>query len=119
MAFFLQTKIITTLQSPAAAHISDIAALYSLLTEHILLKMAIPNGEDGYYFAVAHKTSTWDFMQRLAERLYALGLVAEPKPHTWPNDEMAAESLGVPLQIVRIMGTHRYTPSCTLWLTEN
>ncbi|KPM43739.1 hypothetical protein AK830_g2771 [Neonectria ditissima] len=92
--------------SPAAAHISDITALYGLLVEQILLKMPIPSGEKGYYFAVAHKTSSWDFMQRLADRLYALGLVEEPEPHTWPSDELAAQSLGVPLQIVRIMGTH-------------
>ncbi|KAK7409299.1 hypothetical protein QQX98_008539 [Neonectria punicea] len=93
---------------PAAIHISDLTAFYGLLTEQILLKEIIPNGEKGYYFAVAHRMSSWVFMQRLAERMHALGLVTETNPRTWPSDEMAAESLGVPLQIVRIMGTHKY-----------
>ena len=46
-------------------------------------------------------------MQRLAEALYARGLVAEPKAQIWPSDEMAAEYLGFPALFVRIMGTSR------------
>lgn len=88
-------------------HISDIAAFYRLLTEHILQKKTLPSGKDGYFFPMAHHASSWDLMQRFAARLHALGLVAEPKPRTWPSDEAAAESMGIPLQLVRIMGTHR------------
>ncbi|KAF7557241.1 hypothetical protein G7Z17_g782 [Cylindrodendrum hubeiense] len=92
--------------NPAAVHISDMTALYGLLVEKILQEEAIPNGEKGYYFAVAHKVYCWDLMQGFAERLHLLGLVAEPKTRTWPSDEMAAESLGVPPFIARVMGTH-------------
>lgn len=81
--------------------------------EKILQAEAIPNGENGYYFAVAHKLYCWDLMQRFAEQLHALGLVEEPKTQTWPSDEMAAVSLGVPPMIARIMGTHWYTPFLT------
>lgn len=83
--------------------------------EKILQGEAIPNGENGYYFAVAHKLYCWDLMQRFAEQLYALGLMEEPKTHTWPSDEMAAVSLGVPPMIARIMGTHWYTLFLSPW----
>ncbi|KAH6986376.1 hypothetical protein BKA56DRAFT_670540 [Ilyonectria sp. MPI-CAGE-AT-0026] len=92
--------------NPAAVHISDLTAFYGLLMEKIFQGEAIPNGENGYYFAVAHKLYCWDLMQRFAEQLHALGLVEEPKTQTWPSDEMAAASLGVPPMIARIMGTH-------------
>lgn len=49
-------------------------------------------------------------MKRFSEGLHAIGLVSEPVPRIWPSDEAAAESLGIPVQIVRIMGTHRYEP---------
>ena len=88
-------------------HISDLAALYALLTEKILQKEPIPNGEKGYYFAMAHRTHWWDVMQRLAEALHARGLVVEPQAEIWPSDEIAAEYLGFPRLYVRAMGTSR------------
>lgn len=91
-------------------HISDLAALYTLLAEKILQSELIPSGEKGYYFPVVHKTHWWSVMQRLAEALHARGLVKEPKVETWPSDEMAADHLGFPRPFVRAMGTSRYAP---------
>lgn len=88
-------------------HISDLVALYALLTEKILQKDSIPCGEKGYYFAMAHKTHWWDVMQRLAEALHARGLVVQPKAEVWPSDEMAADYLGFPRPYVRAMGTSK------------
>jgi hypothetical protein len=82
-------------------------ALYALLVEKILQKDPIPSGEKGYYFAMAHKVPWWDVMQRIAESLYARGLVEEPKAQTWPSYEMAAEYLQFPVQYVRAMGASR------------
>ncbi|KAI2628092.1 NAD(P)-binding protein [Hypomontagnella submonticulosa] len=91
--------------SPPALHISDLTALYSLLLEKILQKESIPMGEQGYYFAIVHRVPWWDVMQRIAEVLYASGLVTEPKPQVWPSDDMAADYLGFPRAHIRAMGT--------------
>lgn len=88
-------------------HISDLVALYALLTENILQKELIPSGEKGYYFPIAHRTHWWNVMQRLAEGLNARGLVTGPKTEIWSSDEMAAEYLGFPRPYVRAMGTSR------------
>ncbi|KAK5051526.1 hypothetical protein LTR84_003178 [Exophiala bonariae] len=90
---------------PAMTHVSDMAALYILLLEKILNKAPLPMGEKGYYFAMAHKVSWWDVMQKLADALYRRGLVNEAKVEIWPSDEMAAQHLGWPRQFVRAMGT--------------
>jgi len=81
--------------------------LYLLLVQKILNREPIPTGRKGYYFAVAHRTSWWKVMQRLAEALHARELVNEPKVEVWPSDEAAAKSLGWPLPYVRAMGTSR------------
>ncbi|KAI2463184.1 NAD(P)-binding protein [Annulohypoxylon bovei var. microspora] len=91
--------------SPPAVHISDLTALYTLLVEKILQKEPISNGEKGYYFAVAHRAPWWDVMQRLADALYARGLVTEAKVQVWPSYEVAAEHLGFPSQFIRAIGT--------------
>ncbi|RDW86003.1 hypothetical protein BP5796_04328 [Coleophoma crateriformis] len=91
--------------SPPSVHVSDLAAFYTLLTGKIVQKEPVASGEDGYYFVYAHKTHWWDTMQRLAEALYARGLVTAPKVEVWPSDEMAAEYLGFPRPFVRAMGT--------------
>lgn len=64
-------------------------------------------GEQGYYFAIVHRVPWWDVMQRIAEVLYASGLVTEPKPQVWPSDDMAADYLGFPRAHIRAMGTFR------------
>jgi hypothetical protein len=88
-------------------HVSDMAALYILLLEKILNKEPLPTGENGYYFAMAHKASWWDVMQQLADALHKRGLVNEAKVEIWPSDEMAAQGLGWPRHFVRAMGTSR------------
>ncbi|KAI1459922.1 NAD(P)-binding protein [Annulohypoxylon moriforme] len=91
--------------SPPALHISDLTALYALIVEKILQKEPVPNGENGYYFAATHKAPWWEIMQRLADGLYARGLVTEPKVQVWPSYNVAAEQLGFPRQYVRAIGT--------------
>ncbi|KIW09780.1 hypothetical protein PV08_11880 [Exophiala spinifera] len=71
----------------------------------ILKEEAIPTGEKGYYFAMAHRTSWWEVLQHLAEALYKRGLVDEAEVKIWPSDEIAAQALGWPRQFVRAMGT--------------
>jgi ABC-type taurine transport system ATPase subunit len=84
-----------------------LTALYALLIEKILQKEPLPNGEKGYYFAMAHRLPWWTAMDRLASALHARGLVTEPKAQIWPSYEMAAEYLGFPLQYIRAMATAR------------
>lgn len=83
-------------------------SFYRLLTEAILSGKALRSGREGYYFPMGHKTSNWAVMAAFAKHLHAANLVEEPKPRTWPSDEAAAEALGIPVFLVRIMGTHRY-----------
>lgn len=87
-------------------HVSDLTALYAQLSVKILQKEPVPNGKGGYYFGFAHRAPWWEVMQRLAQGLYARGLVLEPEPKIWPSDEFAAESLGWPPQYARAMGTN-------------
>jgi predicted DNA-binding transcriptional regulator len=102
-------------QSPPAAHVSDVVALYALLVEKILSgKEKIPSGEAGYYFAIAHRHAWWDVMARLAQSLHRRGLVEEPIAKTWPSYEMAAESLGWPLQYIVPMGMSKYVSLLTV-----
>ncbi|KAH9886123.1 NAD(P)-binding protein [Xylariomycetidae sp. FL2044] len=89
--------------SPPAAHISDLVALYALLVESILQGKQVPSGEDGYYFAMAHRAPWWAAMSRIAQLLHARGLVTDPEVKVWPSDEMAADTLGFPRQFVRAM----------------
>ncbi|KAI0837093.1 NAD(P)-binding protein [Hypoxylon sp. FL0890] len=87
-------------------HLKPNSVLCSSRGEGLILhKEAIPSGEQGYYFAFAHRASWWGVMQRLADALYARGLVAEPKVQVWPSYEMAAEYLGCPRQHIRAIGT--------------
>jgi dTDP-4-dehydrorhamnose reductase len=95
------------LKNPPATHISDLATLYALLVEKIIQKEPIPSGEGGYYFAMAHRGSWWDIMQRIAESLHARGLVARPSAVPWPSYDLAAQRLGFPAPYVRAMATSR------------
>jgi hypothetical protein len=98
----------TSLQSPPSAHVSDVVALYMLLVEKILSGEEIASGETGYYFAIAHRFSWWDIMTGIAQSLHRRGLVQEPFAKTWPTYEMAAESLGWPVQYIVPMGMSKY-----------
>ncbi|KAL9609303.1 MAG: hypothetical protein Q9167_005921 [Letrouitia subvulpina] len=87
----------------SSVHISDITALYGRIIQKILKKEAIPNGTEGYYFAVAHELHWWEVLDRLAVALNARGLVTDTKTQLWPSDEVAAETLGVPVQFVQTL----------------
>ncbi|KAH8898668.1 NAD(P)-binding protein [Thozetella sp. PMI_491] len=91
--------------SPPAAHISDVVELYALIAEKALQKESIPSGKEGYYFAMVHRSPWWATMEKIAQSLYARGLVTEPKAETWPSYEKAAENLGWPSLYIRAMGT--------------
>lgn len=78
-------------------------ALYGLIIEKILQKEPIDNGEKGYYFALAHNLQWREVLDRLAAALHARGLVADPKAQVWPSDEVAAESLGVPVGFLQVL----------------
>ena len=60
---------------------------------------------DGYYFAGRHSASWWEVLQHLAVAAHARGLVHTTELKLWPSDERAAEDLGFPTGLVRIMGT--------------
>jgi hypothetical protein len=81
--------------------------LYILLLQNLSQGNTIPSGEKGYYFAVAHSTSTWETLEHIAQSLSRRGLVTESTLKVWSSDEMAAESLHYPLPFVRTMaGTY-------------
>ncbi|RSM08477.1 hypothetical protein CDV31_008114 [Fusarium ambrosium] len=91
--------------SPAAVHISDLTSLYLLLLEKILRGEPVPTGENGYYFALAHRAPWWKVMDGLAEGLYSRGLVTEPKVQVWPSYDEAADTMGFPRLYMQAIGT--------------
>lgn len=90
-------ELMVPFQTPPYTHISDLAALYVLLVRKILEGEDIPTVEDGYYFAMAHRASQREVMQRITSSLHQRGLVSKAHPHIWASDEEAAEKLGFPL----------------------
>ncbi|KAK6216565.1 nad dependent epimerase dehydratase family protein [Colletotrichum tabaci] len=56
---------------PAAAHVTDLAALYVLLIEKILQGDPIPSDEVGIYFGVAYTMSWWKVMSAIARALHS------------------------------------------------
>lgn len=78
-------------------------ALYMRIIEKILQKEVIPNGTEGYYFALAHDLPRWEFLDRLAVALKARGLATDTKVQIWPSDEVAGEVLGVPSLFVQVL----------------
>ncbi|KAI1448839.1 NAD(P)-binding protein [Annulohypoxylon stygium] len=93
--------------NPPAVHITDLVGLYALMVEKILQKEPIPSGEKGYYFATVHSAPWWEIMQRIADVLYARGLVKEPKVQVWPSWEEAADVLGFPRPFIRAIGSSK------------
>ncbi|KPM41084.1 hypothetical protein AK830_g5461 [Neonectria ditissima] len=89
--------------SPHAVHISDLTALYALLLEKVLQDEPIPSGENGYYFAEAHRSPTWKLMAELAKGLHSRGLVDTPEVHVWPSHDAGADGLGFPRRFIRAM----------------
>ncbi|KZL68076.1 nad dependent epimerase dehydratase family protein [Colletotrichum incanum] len=89
---------------PAAAHVTDLAALYVLLIEKILQGEPIPSDEVGIYFGVAYKISWWKVMSAISLALHSRGLVKDPEPQFWPSYDAAADELGWPRAYIRGMG---------------
>lgn len=87
----------------SGVHISDLTALYGRIIEKILQQETPPSGADGYYFALAHDLNWWEVLDHLAVALDARNLVTDSKTRVWPNDEAAAESLGVPVHFVQLL----------------
>lgn len=83
------------------------SALYVLLIEKVLQGEQVPSGEEGYYFAMAHRAPWWKIMSAIAKSLHSRGLVSNPEPQIWPSYDTAADSLGYPRAYIRGMGTSR------------
>lgn len=84
-------------------HISDLTALYGRIISKVLRKETISSGAEGYYFALAHDIYWWEVLDHLAVALKARNLVTDAKTQIWPNDEAAADALGVPVQFVQTL----------------
>jgi len=78
-------------------------ALYGKIVEKILQKEAIPNGEEGYYFALAHSLKMGTVAEHLAVALKARGITPNSTVGIWESDEAVAEAMGVPVQFVQIL----------------
>ncbi|RKL43371.1 hypothetical protein BFJ72_g4195 [Fusarium proliferatum] len=89
--------------TPGNVHISDLTDLYILILSKILKEEPIAVGTDRYFFSIAHRISWWKIMDKIAEGLYAHGLVDEPTPKIWPNYDVAADALGFPRRFIRPM----------------
>lgn len=89
-------------------HISDLAALYGGIIAKILHNEPLPNGIEGYYFALAHDIYMSDAIGHLARALKARGLIADPTPQLLTSDETAAEILGVPAPFVQPLWNSGY-----------
>ncbi|KAF5621439.1 hypothetical protein F25303_12309 [Fusarium sp. NRRL 25303] len=89
--------------TPGNVHISDLTDLYILILNKILKEEPIAVGTDRYFFSIAHRISWWKIMDKIAEGLYARGLVDEPTPKIWPNYDVAADALGFPRKFIRPM----------------
>ncbi|KAF5624583.1 hypothetical protein F52700_9752 [Fusarium sp. NRRL 52700] len=89
--------------TPGNVYISDLTDLYILILNKILKEEPIAVGNDRYFFSVAHRISWWKIMDKIAEGLYARGLVDDPSPKIWPNYDVAADALGFPRRFIRPM----------------
>ncbi|KAL3444767.1 hypothetical protein BJX65DRAFT_310568 [Aspergillus insuetus] len=89
----------------SAVHISDLTALYRLITAKVLRgeSETIPRNKEGYYFALSHDLFLGDVLDHLALALSSRDLVTDTKPRIYPSDKVAADSLGVPEQFVQTL----------------
>ncbi|CRG82779.1 hypothetical protein PISL3812_00125 [Talaromyces islandicus] len=87
----------------SAVHISDLTALYGRIIENVLRDETLPCDKEGYYFALAHDLFIGDVLDHLSLALKSRGLVADQGTQVYPNDRVAAESLGVPEQFVQTL----------------
>ncbi|ENH75358.1 hypothetical protein FOC1_g10002914 [Fusarium oxysporum f. sp. cubense race 1] len=103
MIYLPRDSGLTHVKTPGNVHISDLTDLYVLILNKILKEEPITVGTDRYFFSVAHRISWWKIMDKIAEGLYARGLVDEPTPKIWPNYDVAADALGFPRKFIRPM----------------
>ena len=87
-------------QRAPAVHIDDLTSLYERVIDHIIKKKPAPGAESEYYFVMAHRSSWWAVMDRIAAALYSRALVSQSEPRFWSSDEEAAKKLGFPLAII-------------------
>ncbi|KAK2753263.1 hypothetical protein FQN54_007954 [Arachnomyces sp. PD_36] len=87
----------------SAVHISDLTALYGLIVKKVLQGQTIPSGREGYYFGIAHDFFLGDFLDHLAVAMKSRGLITDSQVQIYPNNQVAAESLGVPEPFVRVL----------------
>ncbi|KAH8203456.1 hypothetical protein TruAng_002327 [Truncatella angustata] len=87
----------------SGVHITDLTALYWRITQAILQKEDIPDGEEGYYFAKAHTLYQWDVLEHLAKALKQRAFIEDDKTEFWPSDGFAAQSIGVPEQFLEAL----------------
>jgi len=87
--------------------VSDVANFYAKLLEAIIHRENLPNGENGHYFLASHVVPWWEIMDRLAAKLHARGLITTALTEIWPSDEMAADSVGVPVKFAHSMWNAR------------
>ena len=86
-------------------HISDLTALHVLLLEKSLRDELIPIGDQGYYFAMAHRLPSTKVMESLAKGLHLRRLVKNPEVQVWPSYDVAADSLGFHRLYMEAIGT--------------
>ncbi|KAF4972347.1 hypothetical protein FSARC_1069 [Fusarium sarcochroum] len=90
--------------SPWTAHISDLTTYYVLLLSKILKREPLSFGNDRYFFPIAHRAPWWAVMDKIAKALYARGLINDPTPQIWENNDIAADSLGFPRLYIKGIG---------------
>lgn len=83
--------------------ISDLTAFYERLVEEIFQQGTLASGAKGYYFPLAHDFNWWEALDQMAVALNARGLVTDSKTQIWSYDEVAAESLKLPVQYVQLL----------------
>jgi hypothetical protein len=77
-------------------HISELTTFYATLVEAILQRKKLPTDKDAYFFVVSHVLPWWNILDRLAERLYARGLITTAETEVWPSNEFLSDAVGVP-----------------------
>ncbi|KAJ5587254.1 uncharacterized protein N7459_003019 [Penicillium hispanicum] len=87
----------------SAVHISDLAALYGQIVKKVLQGETLPSDKEGYYFALAHVVFLGEVLDHLALALKSRDLATDSKTQIYPNNQAAAESLGVPEKFVQTL----------------
>lgn len=106
------------MQRLPGVHVSDLAALYVLIVERFLRGESLPNGKQGYYFALSHDVLLAEFGDHLAKALQARGLVTDSEPGHYSDVEAVVESMGVPLPFAQLLWASGYVFIALLVLVQ-